>query len=197
MRLLTGPTTPFGRMVEVAALEAGIALDIEVIAVTGAAFLDALNPLRLIPTLVAADGTAVYDSRVICRVLAEERPQAGLFPAGFDRAFETRLALVCGIMDAGVARQGEVTRLEAARSPEVIARLEARLWRGFARLEAEIDRFDGAFPRLDALGAAVLLDYVDFRVCRDWRAEAPRLAAFLAREGERPSMVATRFPRAA
>jgi glutathione S-transferase len=196
MRLLTGPTTPFGRLVEVAAREAGVPLDVERIVVSTAEFLDGLNPLRLIPTLVADDGSPIHDSRVICRFLASRAPGAGLLPPDFDPVFETRFALILGAMDAGVARQGEVTRPEASRSADAVARLEARVRRGIERLERDVELFAGAAPRLDALGAAVLLDYVDFRISPDWRAAAPRLARFREMVSERPSMIATRFAAA-
>ena len=188
MLLYTGPTTPFGRMVEVLAIEAGIVLERKVINVYGADFLDPINPLRLIPTLVLEDGTALYDSRVICRFLG-----AGTALLAEDWAFETRLALIAGIMDAGVARQGERSRPEALRSPAAIAIYERRICNGIAALEADAEALCRPEPRLDRIAAAVLLEYTDFRFARTWRETAPRLAAWLEVEALKPSMRATRF----
>ena len=80
MILYSGPTSPFGRMVRVVSLELGVALDERVIEVSKAEFLDAINPLRQIPTLVTDDGEAVYDSRVICRYLDSVSGRASLLP---------------------------------------------------------------------------------------------------------------------
>lgn len=194
MRLITGPTTPFGRMVEVLAIEAAIPLEREVIAVTGAEFLDALNPLRLIPTLVLDDGTAIYDSRVIYRHLAGHRPDLVFYPARDDWAFETRLALIMGIMDAGVARQGERSRPETLRSEPAIAVFERRIRKGIAGLETDADEICATPLRMDRIAAAVLLAYTDFRFTRDWRAASPRLAEWMEEQTLRPSMTKTAFP---
>ncbi len=64
--LYNGPTSPFGRMARVVALELGIPMEERVIDVYTAEFLDAFNPLRQIPTLVTETGVPIYDSRVIC-----------------------------------------------------------------------------------------------------------------------------------
>ncbi|MBC8131194.1 MAG: glutathione S-transferase N-terminal domain-containing protein [Rhizobiaceae bacterium] len=193
MRLYTGPTTPFGRMVEVLAIEAGITLEREVVAVTDAAFLDDLNPLRLIPTLLASDGTAIFDSRVICRYLAALRPELGLYPPRDDWAFETRLALITGIMDAGVARQGERLRPEGMRSEQAIAVLERQILNGIARLEQDAGEICAGPPRMDRIAAAVLLAYTDFRFTRDWRETAPRLSEWMETQVLLPSMLQTAF----
>lgn len=194
MRLYTGPTTPFGRMVEVLAIEAGLELPREVVKVTEARFLDEANPLRLIPTLVDTPHGTIHDSRVICRYLASLSPDVGFYPAAADWRFETRLALISGIMDAGVARQGERSRPEASRSEAAIAVFERRLAKGIAALDRDFQAFADAWPRMDAIAAAVLLAYVDFRVGPRWREASPALAGWFAVAGERASMAATRFP---
>ena len=69
MILYNGPTSPFGRVARVVSLELGSAVEERVIDVYSATFLDDLNPLRQIPTLVLDDGQAIHDSRVICAYL--------------------------------------------------------------------------------------------------------------------------------
>lgn len=66
MILFNGPNTPFGRMALATALELGLKVENKVINVFDAEFLDAINPLRQIPTLLLDDGRAMFDSRVIC-----------------------------------------------------------------------------------------------------------------------------------
>jgi len=179
-------------MVEVVALEAGVTFEREVIQVTEAEFLEAENPLRLIPTLVGTSHGTLHDSRVICRYLATLAPDRAFLTPETDWRLETRLSLIAGIMDAGVARQGEVSRAPGS-SEEKIAVFDRRIRLGLAALEREIDVFSSCWPRLDAIGAAVLLDYLNFRIGPDWRAEAPRLSDWLDARNEMPSMQATRF----
>ncbi|WP_156419481.1 glutathione S-transferase family protein [Aureimonas sp. AU12] len=195
MRIYTGPTTPFGRMVEIVALEAGVTLEREVIHVYEAAFLEAENPLRLIPTLVGTPHGTLHDSRVICRYLAGLAPDRGFLPPETDWRFETRLALIAGIMDAGVARQGEVSRASGS-SETKIAVFDRRIRLGLAALEREFDVVSQSWPRLDAIGTAVLLEYLNFRIGPEWRAEAPRLSDWLDARNEMASMQATRFTAA-
>ena len=66
MILYNGPTSPFGRTARVVSLELEIPVEERIIDVYAATFLDPLNPLRQIPTLVLDDGRAIYDSREIC-----------------------------------------------------------------------------------------------------------------------------------
>ena len=63
--LFTGPTSPFARMAQVVGTELGIAFESRTIDVYSAEFLDELNPLRQIPTLVIDGKTAIFDSRTI------------------------------------------------------------------------------------------------------------------------------------
>ena len=193
MILLNGPNTPFGRMALVTALELGITVENRVIAVGSAAFLDSINPLRQIPTLLRDEGDALYDSRVICGYFASLTPQSGLIPPDIEVA--VRWALVVGLMEAGVTRQMERIRPQAQQSPEVIAGCERRIANAIARLETEADAVCADFARIDRLATAVALEYIDFRYPHAWRADAPRLAGWLAAVTDRPSMATTR-PRA-
>ena len=69
MKLLYTPTSPFARKVRVLAHELGLADAIELVPTDLAAEapeLVAHNPLAQVPTLIRDDGTALYDSPVIC-----------------------------------------------------------------------------------------------------------------------------------
>jgi glutathione S-transferase len=192
VRLYTGPTTPFGRMVEVVAHEAGLPLKREVIHVYEAEFLDAENPLRLIPTLVGTPHGTLHDSRVICRYLAGLAPDREFLPPETDWRFETRLSLISGLMNAGVARQGEVSRASGSNETR-IGVFDRRIRLGLAALEREMDAFSPRWPRLDAICAAVLLDYLDLRIGPGWHVMALSLSSWGKAQNERPSMQATRF----
>ena len=191
MILLNGPNTPFGRLALATALELGIEVENRVIDVYGADFLDAINPLRQIPTLVLEDERALFDSRVICAYLASLRPDAAFFPAS-DWAVQTRCALAVGLMEASVARTMELRRQPAERSMAAVARHDQRVARAIAALEAEAAEICQAKARVDRLAAAVALEYMDFRAVSDWRGTAPRLARWLEGETARPSLASSR-----
>ena len=73
------------------------------------------SPLGKIPTLVLEDGTALYDSRVICEYLAGLAPDKGLLPASGEARWRclTLQALGQGLADAAVN-----LRYETALRPE-------------------------------------------------------------------------------
>jgi glutathione S-transferase len=192
MILYTGPTSPFGRMVRVVSLELGIALEERVVDVYAADFLDAINPLRQIPTLVTDDGEAVYDSRVICRYFDDVSGRPSLVPAHGRWGVETRWALAVGVMEAGLLRRMEIIRPAGEKSPAVLIKLEARIDRAIDRLEADGGQIRDAGLRMDAIAVAVALEYTDFRHTADWRLRCPGLGGWLEEFARRPSMRQTR-----
>src|SRR5262245_9127917 len=85
MTLLWSSRSPFVRKVMVAAHEAGLAQRIRPQRVVVSANkpnpeVMAANPLNKIPTLILADGSALYDSRVICEFFDTLHEAAPLFP---------------------------------------------------------------------------------------------------------------------
>ena len=111
------PLSPFVRKVMVAAHETGLASRIRTErVVVGAnkpnADVMAVNPLNKIPTLVLDDGTALYDSRVICEYFDSLREGAKLFPSDAARRWPAlrRQALGDGLMETIVLRLGEQNR---------------------------------------------------------------------------------------
>ena len=191
MILFNGPNTPFGRLARVTALQLGIEIENRVIDVYSAAFLDALNPLRQIPTLVLDGGGALFDSRVICCYLHSLRPEADLVPAS-DWAVETRWSLAVGLMETSVARTMEMRRPASERNMPAAARHDQRIARAVIALEAQADEICQAKARIDRLATAVVLEYIDFRAVSDWRPTAPRLARWLENETTRSSLSSSR-----
>jgi glutathione S-transferase len=190
--LYNGPTSPFGRMARVVGLELGIAVEERQIDVYKAEFLDALNPLRQIPTLETDDGEVLYDSRAICRYFDSISGRASLIPPDRQWAVERRWALAIGVMEAGLQRRMEILRPAGEKSPGQIVKLEARINRAIDRLEAEAPALRDAGLCMDAVAAAVALEYTDFRYTRDWRARSPLLEEWLDTFGARPSFAQTR-----
>lgn len=198
MRLYHSPTTPFGRKVMVLLIETGQAGDVEVVSASGTPLepgtqpLD-VNPLGKIPALALDDGTALYDSRVICRFL-DDRAGAGLYPPP-PRLWQTLTleATADGILEAAVLIVYE-TRLrpEQLRFTPWVEGQWAKIARALDALETRWqDHLSGPLDAGQiALGSA--LSYLDFRHgARDWRAGHPRLATWHADFARRPSMRAT------
>jgi glutathione S-transferase len=190
--LYNGPTSPFGRMARVVSLELGVPVEERVIDIYTAVFLDPLNPLRQIPTLVTETGAPIYDSRVICMYLDARSGKASLIAPERRWEIETRWALALGVMEAGLQRRMEITRPAGERSPGTISGLEARINRALSQLERDSEAFRAAAARMDCIAIAVALEYTDFRYTTEWRHNCPALNAWLQGLARRPSMIQTR-----
>lgn len=189
--LYTGPTSPFGRMTSAVIRETRAPIEEQAIDVYTAEFLDPINPLRQIPTLVLDDGTAIYDSRVICRY-ADSLAAQSLMGGDDGWQVETRWALAIGVMEAGLLRRMEILRPDGEKSTRVIDKLQIRIDRALTHLEQAAPALPRDDARIDAIAIAVALEYTDFRYTRDWRERSPRLGGWLAHYGERPSLAQTR-----
>ncbi len=200
MRLHSSPASPFGRKVKVLAIETGLfdRLDIHVAQTSPVGpdpSLVADNPLAKIPCLVLADGTALYDSRVICEYLDTLHDGPRLFPAeGAARWDALRLqALGDGILDAAlIARYETYLRPEANRWPAWIDGQLDKVARALDRLEAiELAGFADRL-HIGSITVACALGYLDFRYpAMAWRGSRPALAAWYETFAARPAMRAT------
>jgi len=179
-------------MARVVSLELDIRVEERVIDVYTAEFLDALNPLRQIPTLVTEAGVPIYDSRVICNYFDAVSGKATLIPDERRWEIETRWALAVGVMEAGLQRRMEIVRPATEQSPATIAKLEIRIDRALAQLEREVHALRGAGTRMDCIATAVALEYTDFRYSNAWHQHCPQLHAWLDGFALRPSMIQTR-----
>jgi len=191
MILFNGPTSPFGRMARAVSLELALAVEEKVIDVYTAEFLDARNPLRQIPTLLLANGDAIYDSRVICAYFDSISGRPSLLPANDRWGIEVRTALAVGLMEAGLQRRMEIVRPEGEKSASVIAKLEQRMDRAVDRLESLSGKIAAGGIRMDQIATACALEYTDLRRGPDWRRRCPRLSEWLGQIAQRDCMVAT------
>lgn len=203
MRLYHSPTTPFGRKVMVLMLEAGLADQITVVEASGTpidpgSMPVTRNPLGKIPALERAEGTAIYDSRVICRYL-DDLAGAGLYPAA-PKLWETLTleATADGILEAALLMVYENRiRPEERRFPDWVEGQWSKVARALDAIEAQwMDHLAGPLDMAQiAVGCA--LAYLDFRLdARNWRDGRPRLAAWEAGFAQRPAMQATKPPAA-
>ncbi len=200
MKLFFSPASPFVRKVMVCALERGIDGHIEKLGsaahpINQDPTIKAHNPTGKVPTLIADDGSAIYDSRVICEFIDSVGTAPALFPAaGVDR------------WQALVLQSAADEMLDAALLAryETVARPEALRWADWhqgqiTKIHTTVRAYSGAWidhleQRLDigTIAAAVSLGYLDFRFPDlGWREGNERLARWYAGFAERASMKAT------
>ncbi len=200
MKLYWSSRSPFVRKVMVTAHELGLADQIrpERVVVSAAApnaDVLAVNPLNKIPTLILEDGTALYDSRVICEYLDTLHQGPKLFPAEPGARFTAlrRQALGDGLMEVIVLRLGEQGRPPANQSEKHLAAYRLKIAAALDRLEAEA----GSLAETLGIGhvaIACALGHMDFRFAADnWRAGRGGLGRWYDEFARRPSMQATQY----
>lgn len=186
MLLHWSPRSPFVRKVMIAAHEMGLADRFEtprtlVAAATPNAELMKENPQSRLPTLRLADGTVLYDSRVICEYLDSLHDGHKLFPADFADRIRAlrRQALGDGMLDTLLLWRGEQLRPEMRRSPPHIEAWQLKTYASAAMLEQEADALASSPLTIGHIAIGVALSYVDFRFSDvKWRDGNPRLTAW-------------------
>ncbi|MBS1167337.1 MAG: yibF [Proteobacteria bacterium] len=199
MILRASLTSPFGRKPRLAAAVLGLAGRIEVVVADTFNDHDSLraqNPLGKVPTLLLADGSALYDSRVILEYfdyLAGGDRIIPVEPAARFAALKLQ-AIGDGILDAGVLR-----RLETMFRDEP---LWSRRWLGYqaGKMNRALDVLEAAPPSetdilVGEIAVACGLGFIDFRLGDDWRAGRPRLAGWFERFGARCPGFVESMPR--
>lgn len=198
MKIYFSPASPFVRKCMVVAHELGIADRIEKLpSAAGPVKRDVQiienNPLGQVPTFLCDDGTALYDSRVICEYLNAQRSGAIFPPDGPARWLRlTELALGDGMTAAALlARYETVLRPEALRWNEWTEGQLGKVYSGLAWLESAAPGF-GARADIGTIAFGCALGYMDFRFPNiDWRARAPGTARWFDAFNQRASMQAT------
>lgn len=197
MKLFFSVTSPYVRKCLVTAHEVGLAGRIELLPANVSPVqrddaVVARNPLGKVPTLLTDDGTALYDSRVICEYL-DALGGGSLFPKDGAARWTalTLQSLADGLLDAAL-----LARYEEALRP---AELRWADWRDgqLAKIHSSLAMLDGTPGLLDArvdigtIAVACSLGYLDLRFdSMQWRSRYPNVAAWLAAFGQRPSMQA-------
>ena len=188
MKLRYSTTSPFVRKAHVVAIETGLIEKIELVKTNPAeAELARHNPLNKVPALVLDDGSALYDSRVICEYLDAQTGGRFFPPIGPARwTALRRQALADGMSEAAVLRMTENRRPENLRSADWDKKQKLKVTQSLGALEA-----DHLGPQLDigTLTVVIALDYLDFRFkAEDWRVGHPKLAAWHKVFAERASL---------
>jgi glutathione S-transferase len=199
MKLYYAPTSPFVRKVMIALHESSMLDQVEVTSVAVNPFapgdvVPSRNPLGKIPCLELADGTTLYDSRVITRYIASLAPASNLYPDD-DTLWEalTLEATADGIMEAAVTMTYEVRiRPEDKIFAEFLDAQWLKIDRALGALESRWMPYLNDQKNLPVLAIADALGYVDLRLdARNWRDNHAELAAWEAEIRERPSIAAT------
>jgi glutathione S-transferase len=199
MKLLSNPLSPYVRKVRLAAAMKGLADKVEMVATDtnpgDNAALNAANPLGKIPCLVLDDGTAIFDSHVVCEYLDSLAPAPVLFPKGGIERFRTLTlaAMGDGMLDAALLLVYEKRfRPEEKWHAPWQARQQAKIDRALDQSEKSPPAW-GASPDYGHLTLACALGYLDFRHEGKWRAGHPKLVAWLDRFAKAvPAFEATR-----
>ena len=185
MILRSSPPSPFGRKVKIAAAILVLSDKIEIVVTDTIDPADSIrqqNPLGKIPALILADGTALYDSRVIVEYLDLMAGGGKLIPNGAERIQTLTLqALADGIMDAGILQMYERRfRDEDRREAKWIAHQQGKIDRALAYLEQTGAPLHTT-PLIGEIALACALGYLDLRFEGTWRAKHPKLVAWLDR----------------
>ena len=195
MKLFHSPASPYVRKIMVLAHETG--QTVETLSSAASPInrdqaIVAKNPTGKVPTALLPDGSALYDSRVICAWLDAQHDGPKMYPEG-DALFQTlrREALADGLLDAAL-----LARYETALRPA------EKLWPEW--LQGQMDKIDSSLNVMDndvadysemdagwiAVGCAVA--YLEFRFPDlDWRAGRDALANWYAETNTRPSFADT------
>lgn len=198
MKLYSNPASPFARKARIIIHELEIKCEIVDVQARDDESLRRINPLKKIPILILDDGSALFDSRVICEYLnniggGKLFPGMGVFShnTGRWKAFGLQ-ALGDGIMDAAVACRYETIEPEERRNPNHITRYMTTINAGVDALERI--KFQDP-PTIGEIATACALGYLDFRYPDiAWRATHPKLAGWFEKFSEYPSMQATKPP---
>jgi len=198
MKIFFSPTSPYVRKCLVSAHELGVADRIERLSnaahpINSDANIVKTNPLGQVPTFFCDDGTALFDSVVICEYM-DSTFGGSLFPqSGRERwARLTEHAVADGILGCALLARYETTlRPEPLRwadwTTTQLTKINASLqWleRAATTLEGRID--------ISTVSIGCALGYLDFRFADlNWHTTAPTLAGWYATFSRRPSMRAT------
>jgi glutathione S-transferase len=199
MKLYWSSRSPFVRKVMAFAHECGVAARIECVPTLVAmtqpnADLLKINPTGKIPTLLLDDGSALYDSTVICEYLDSLHVGAKLFPASGDARWTAlrRHALGNNLLDNLMLWRNEQLRPQTQQSPETVAAFETKVRNAVAALDREADDISSTAVGIGHVAIACALSYADFRFSHlGWRTSNERVTRWFDSFAQRPSMVNT------
>jgi glutathione S-transferase len=199
MKLYSNPASPFARKCRVIAHELDLKLEVIDVNARDDESLRRINPLKKIPALILDDGSALFDSPVICEYL-NHLGGGKFFPgmsilrstAGRWKALMLQ-ALADGVMEAAVACRYESIQPEEKQNADFIARYRATIAAGLDALE---NVTFAEQPAIGEVSVGCMLGYLDFRYADlGWRDSHPKLAHWFEGFSNLASMQATQPPK--
>ncbi|HLH96854.1 MAG TPA: glutathione S-transferase family protein [Xanthobacteraceae bacterium] len=202
LTLRSGFNSPFGRKIRIAVPVLGLESKVAIAPASTVDPADPIreqNPLGKVPVLLLEDGSALYDSPVILEYLDHLAGGGRILPKDPQARFAAlRLqALADGIMDASVLIGYEARyRSPEKREPKWLEHQSGKVARALKAAEAAPPAHTSP-PDVGQITLACALGYRDFRFPGSWRADHPRLVAWLAEFAARvPAFAATTPPPA-
>jgi glutathione S-transferase len=197
MKLIMAEASPFARKVRVLLRETNQLKDVEEVSIATSPFqvneqAKAANPTGRIPSLIRADGPALYDSRVITRYL-DAKAAAGMYPEAKLWDVLTIEATGDSMMDSAVSISYELRlRPQEKVSSEWTDAQWSKVMGGCDALQSQwMDLLNGPLT-LAHISIACALGYLDLRHdARNWRQGHDALAAWFADFSKRPSFQET------
>ena len=193
MKLIMAEASPFARKVRVLLRETKQLKNVEEVSIATSPFqvneqAKAANPTGRIPSLIRADGPALYDSRVITRYL-DAKAAAGMYPEA--RLWDVLTVEATGdsMMDSAVSISYELRlRPQEEVSTEWTDAQWAKVMGGCNALQNQwMDLLNGPL-NMAHISIACALGYLDLRHdARNWRQGHDALAAWFADFSKRPS----------
>lgn len=200
LRLRHSPASPFVRKVRICAALLGLADRIELVPADTTDANEPLreqNPLGRIPTLILEDGATLYDSPVIVEYLDMLAGGGGVIPPTGPERIEAlrQQAFADGLLDAALIQVYEVRfRPENLRSADWMAYQADKVRRALAYAETHLTSALPARLHVGHIALACALGYLDLRFDGRWRADHPRLVAWLdGFSAQVPAFEETRF----
>jgi len=178
-------TSPYGRKVRIVIDVLGLSNRITRVDASTLDENDTLrlqNPLGKMPCLLLADGTAIYDSRVIIELLQEVAGTQRLLPANGMARYRalTGATLADGIIDAALLMVYEGRfRPAEGRSDVWLAHQRGKIERALAAFAQSPP--DANSTDIVSIGLACALGYLDWRQPVTWRPHYPALVTWLER----------------
>jgi glutathione S-transferase len=191
------PKSPYVRKVMVCAHELGLAPQLKLVRSVAAMLqpnpaIMADNPLSKIPTLVREDGSALFDSAVICEYL-NALACGTLFPAQGERRWQALRwhAFGDGLLDALILWRNE--REREVPLQRLLEAFELKTSASLRMLDAEAATLAAEPFSIGQVTVGCAVGYLDYRFdAFGWRAQAPRLAHWFDALCERHSFQVTR-----
>lgn len=181
MQLYMSANSPYARKARVVAYELGLHDSVKMVEVNprdaSTGFWE-INPLAKIPALMTNSGHIIYDSPVICEYLNEVEGDGHLLSQDAQERWRTRtlVALVDGVLDAGMAVRLENMRPEEERSAAWIEKQLATASRGMDTIEESVPEFANNVD-LGSIGVACAIAWLQLRHGdHDWLSNRPQLS---------------------